>query len=94
MHCLQTGQALALQCLTTCDSTTSISRYWLKSTDSEHYVLPRTCTKFGERGFQFSGPAAWNNFTVQNAQHYWQKYLKDLQCFDGVGWTTRKACGL
>jgi len=24
------------------------------------YVLPRTRTKFGERGFSYCGPAAWN----------------------------------
>jgi len=24
------------------------------------YILPRTRTKFGERGFHYSGPAAWN----------------------------------
>jgi len=25
------------------------------------YVLLRTRTRFGERGFQYSGPAAWNS---------------------------------
>ena len=24
------------------------------------YILPRTRSKFGERGFHYSGPAAWN----------------------------------
>ena len=24
------------------------------------YVLPRTTTRFGERGFSYCGPAAWN----------------------------------
>ena len=35
-------------------------RYRLRSTGSATYVLPRTRTKFGERGFFYSGPAAWN----------------------------------
>jgi len=35
-------------------------RYRLRSTDSEAYILPRTRTRFGERGFFYSGPAAWN----------------------------------
>jgi len=30
------------------------------STGSAAYVLPRTRTRFGERGFFYSGPAAWN----------------------------------
>jgi len=34
--------------------------YRLRSTGSAAYVLPRTRTKFGERGFFYSGPAAWN----------------------------------
>ena len=35
--------------------------YRLRSTGSAaNYVLPRTRTKFGERGFFYSGPAAWN----------------------------------
>ena len=36
------------------------SRYRLRSTGSEAYILPRTRTRFGERGFFYSGPAAWN----------------------------------
>ena len=36
------------------------SRYRLGSIGSAAYVLPRTRTKFGERGFFYSGPAAWN----------------------------------
>ena len=35
-------------------------RYRLRSTGSAAYVLPRTRTKFGERGFFYSSPAAWN----------------------------------
>ena len=31
------------------------------------YILPRTRTKFGERGFHYSGPAAWN--TLQSDLH-------------------------
>ena len=35
-------------------------RYRLRSTGSAAYILPRTRTKFGDRGFFYSGPAAWN----------------------------------
>jgi len=38
-------------------------RYRLRSTGSAAYVLPRTRTKFGERGFFYSGPAAWNTLS-------------------------------
>jgi len=31
------------------------------STESAGYVLPRTKTKFGECGFIYSSPAAWNS---------------------------------
>ena len=31
------------------------------SNSSADYVLPRTRTRFGERGSQYSGPAAWNS---------------------------------
>ena len=45
-----------------CVSTVSAAsgRYRLRSTGSAFYVLPRTRTRFGERGFFYSGPAAWN----------------------------------
>jgi len=33
----------------------------LRSADTADYVLPRTRTKFGKRGFCYSGPAAWNS---------------------------------
>jgi len=36
------------------------SRYRLRSTGSADYVVPRTRTRFGERGFSYCGPAAWN----------------------------------
>jgi len=35
-------------------------RYRLRSTGSADYVLPRKRTRFGERGFSYCGPAAWN----------------------------------
>jgi len=35
-------------------------RYWLMSTGSAVHALPRTRTRFGERGFFYSDPAAWN----------------------------------
>jgi len=36
-------------------------RYRLRSTDTSDYALTRTRTKFGEGGFCFSNPAAWNS---------------------------------
>ena len=35
-------------------------RYRLRSTGSADYILPRTRTRLGERGFSYCGPAAWN----------------------------------
>ena len=57
---IHTGQAP--QYLSNCISTISSSgnRYRLRSCDTADYILPRTRTKFGERGFHYSGPAAWN----------------------------------
>ena len=48
--------------LSDCVSTVSAAsgRYRLRSTGSEAYILPRTRTRFGERGFFYSGLAAWN----------------------------------
>ena len=53
---------LAQKYLSDCVSTVSAAsgRYRLRSTGSEAYILPRTRTRFGERGFFYSGPAAWN----------------------------------
>ena len=52
----------APQYLSDCVSTASEvgGRYRLRSTGSAAYVRPRTKTRFGERGFFYSGPAAWN----------------------------------
>ena len=36
-------------------------RTGLRSADTANYVKRCTRTKFGERGFSFVGPAAWNN---------------------------------
>jgi len=60
MHHIHIGQAP--QYLSDCESTVSAAsgRYQLRSTGSAVYVLPRTRTRFGERGFFYSGPAAWN----------------------------------
>ena len=59
-HHIHTGQAP--QYLSNCVSTVSAlsGRYRLRSTGSADYVLPRTRTRFGERGFSYCGPAAWN----------------------------------
>jgi len=60
MHYIHTGQAP--QYLSNCVSTISSlgNRYRLRSCDTVDYILPRTRTKFGERGFHYSSPAAWN----------------------------------
>ena len=60
MHYIHIGQAPKY--LSDCVSTVSAAsgRYQLRSTGSAAYVLPRTRTKFSERGFFYSGPAAWN----------------------------------
>jgi len=60
MHHIRAGRAP--QYLSDCVSTVSAlgGRYRLRSTGSADYVLPRTSTKFGERGFSYCGPAAWN----------------------------------
>ena len=60
MYHIHSGQAP--QHLSDCVSTASEAggRYLLRSTGSAAYVLPRTRTRFGERGFFYSGPAAWS----------------------------------
>jgi len=60
MHHIEAGRAP--QYLSDCVSTVSAldSRYRLRSTGLADYVLPRTRTKFGERGFSYCGPATWN----------------------------------
>jgi len=60
MHYIHVG--LAPKYLSDCVSTVSAAsgRYRLRSTGSEAYILPRTRTRFGEHGFFYSGPAAWN----------------------------------
>jgi len=59
-HHIHTGQAP--QYLSDCVSTVSAlsGRYRLRSTGSADYVLPRTRTRFGERGFSYCGPTAWS----------------------------------
>ena len=54
--------ALAPKYLSDCVSTVSAAsgRYRLRSTGSEAYILPRTRTRFGEGGFFYAGPVAWN----------------------------------
>ena len=70
-------------------STVSVAggRYRLRSNGSAAYVLPRTRTRFGERGFFYSGPAAWN--TLPSDLHditdtsTFRKRLKNV-LFDGA----------
>jgi len=60
MHYIHIG--LAPKYFSDCVSAVSAAsgRYRLRSTGSEAYILPRTRTRFGERGFFYSGPTAWN----------------------------------
>ena len=83
--CLHIGQTP--QCLSDCVCTVSAtcSRYRLRSNDTADYFLPRTRTKFGECGFCYSGPAAWNSLppdlhdvTDTNLFKKWLKILIEL----------------
>jgi len=60
MHHINIG--LVPKYLSDCVSTVSAASgiYRLRSAGSAAYVLPRTRTKFGECGFFYSGPVAWN----------------------------------
>jgi len=60
MHYIHIG--LAPKYLSDCVSTACAAsgRYRLRSTGLAAYVLPRTRTRFGERGLFYSGPAVWN----------------------------------
>ena len=77
MHLIHNGQAP--QYLSDCVSTVSAAshRYRLRSTGSAVYVLPRTRTRFGERGFFYSGPATWNKHSsFRPSRHYWYQYFQ------------------
>ena len=73
-----------------CVSTVSAAsvRYRQTSTGSAAYVLPRTRTKFGERGFFCSGPAAcMEHSSIRPSWHYWYEYIPETTqectfCFD------------
>jgi len=49
-------------------------RYRLRSTGSPAYVLPRTRTKFGERGFRSS---RLEHSSVRPSWHYWYGYIPE-----------------
>jgi len=101
MHYIHIG--LTPNYLSDCVSTVSAAsgRYRLRSTGSEAYILSRTRTRFGERGFFYSGPAAWN--TVPSDLHYitdtstFRKRLKNVlfdrafNWFSWRSWTCRIA---
>ena len=63
MHLIHIGRAL--QYLTSRVSPVSVAggRYRSESIDASDYVPQRRGTKFGERGFCFSGPAASNSLS-------------------------------
>ena len=79
--------------LSDCVSTVSTAsgRYRLMSTGSEAYILPRTRTRFGERGFFYSDPAAWN--TLPSDLHditdtsTFRKRLKDVFFERAFNWS-------
>ena len=60
-HSLQVKFAYQSQRITV---SAASGRYQLRSTGSAAYVLRRTRTKFGECGFFYSGPAAWNTLPL------------------------------
>jgi len=61
MHLVHTNHAP--QYLLDCVQTVARSsrRPGLRSSDTATYIKPRCRTKFGERGFCYVGPAAWNS---------------------------------
>ena len=61
MHLVHTSHAP--QYVSDCVQTVARSscRPGLRSSDTAAYVKPRCRTKFGERGFCYAGPAAWNS---------------------------------
>ena len=85
MHYIHIG--LAPKYFSDCVSTVSAAsgRYRLRSTGSAAYVLPRTRTKFRERGFFYSGPTAWNtlpsnlhDITDTSTFRKWFKNVKNI----------------
>ena len=69
MHHIHTGQAP--QYLSDCVSAVSAlsGRYRLRSTGLADYVLPRTRTRFGERGFSYCGPSDLHDITDTGKLH-------------------------
>jgi len=64
MHLIHLGRAS--QYLVDCIQLVNISTTrHLRSPDTTDYIKRTTRTKFGERGFSYSGPAAWNHFVVR-----------------------------
>ena len=66
MHLIHTGRAP--QYLV--DSVQSvISQRHFRSSETTNYVKHTTRTKFGERGFSYSGPAAWNSLPFSSSNN-------------------------
>jgi len=86
-HSLQVKFAYQSQRITV---SAASGRYRLRSTGSAAYVLPRTRTKFGERGFFYSGLAAWN--TLPSDLHditdtsTFRKWLKNVLFDRAYNW--------
>jgi len=59
MHLIHTGRA-PQYLANSVQSVTSGSRRCLRSSETADYIKRNTRTKFGERGFSYAGPAAWN----------------------------------
>lgn len=67
MHQIHTGQAPQYLADSVTRTSAASRRPGLRSADSASYVKRFTRTKFGERGFSFAGPAAWN--TLPDSLH-------------------------
>ena len=60
MHLIHTGRA-PQYLVDTVQSVITSSRRHVRSSETTDYVKRTTRTKFGQRGFSHSGPAAWNS---------------------------------
>ena len=76
MHLIHNGQAP--QYLSDCVFTVSAvsHRHWLRSSGSAVYVLPRTRTRFGERGFFLLRSGRLEHPSFGSPRHYWYQYFQ------------------
>jgi len=55
---------------------TATTRCGLRSSATTDYVVPRTISKFGERAFEYAGPAAWNRLPEHICRQFTPTALK------------------